>query len=202
MSIARESRTAAEMVVGSLVLFVPDGTEYGTDGNTKKASYENVPTVEEAKAVGKILGEVDSWKWNTEYKTHTRSGFSWKTQRFESRDKKTLTKVKPQFSTVDITPEAWALEFGLDKLPAMGEKAQPFSNASGTINGHLYLFVLDSLRTHGEDGIVANIHMRGELGLQDNTENNGELKKINYEFSVTSFPEDSFENIGLNPDLP
>lgn len=197
--IKRESRTAAEMVVGALVLFVPDGTEYG-EGKT--AGKDNVPTFEEAWAAGSILGMISTFKWNTEYKTVTKEGVSHTTQRYETIDRKILTKVKPQFSTQDVVPEAWALEHGLAALPAKDAAAQPFSNASGVIRGHLYIRLLDSYRTHGEDGEVAQIYLRGDLGLQDNSENNSDLKKVNYEFSVTSFPADGFKNIGLDPDLP
>ncbi len=197
--IEREGRTAAQMVVGALVVFVPDGTSYGQTPTT--ASRDNVPTFEEAMTAGKILGEVKSWKWNTEYKTITKEGVSWETQRYESRDFKILTKVKPQFSTMDIVPEAWALEHGLDVIPEQNATARPFSNASGCLRGHLYISVLDSYRTHGEDGEVAQIYLRGDLSLQDNTENNSDFKTINYEFSVTRFPEDGFKNIGLNPNL-
>ncbi len=197
--ISREKRTLAEMVVGAIVTWVPDGTIYGDD--SLEAGRDNVPTFEEALAAGKCLGMISSFKWNPEYKTVTKEGVNPETQRYESIDRKILTKVKPQFTTQDVTPEAWALEHGLAELPAMAETAQPFSNASGVIRGHLFITVLDSYRTHGEDGEVAQIYLRGDLGLQDHTENNSDLKKVNYEFNVTKFPADGFKNIGLNPEL-
>lgn len=198
MSIEREKRTAAEMVIGAICTFVPDGTEYA-EGKT--ADKNNVPTFEEALAAGNNLGMISSFKWNPEYKTVTKEGVNPETQRYETVDRKILTKVKPQFTTQDVTPEAMALEHGLAVLPEMAATAQPFSNSSGVIRGHLYIQLLDSYRTHGEDGEVAQIYLRGDLGLQDHTENNSDLKKTNYEFSVTRFPADGFKNIALDPAL-
>lgn len=198
MSIEREKRTAAEMVIGAICFFVPDGTEYG-DGKT--ADKNNVPTFEEALAAGLNLGMISTFKWNPEYKTVTKTGVNPETQRYETVDRKILTKVKPQFSTQDVTPEAMALEHGMVKLPELSATAQPFSNSSGVIRGNLYILLLDSYRTHGEDGEIAQIYLRGDLGLQDHTENNDDLKKVNYEFSVTRFPADGFKNIALDPAL-
>ena len=198
MSIEREKRTAAEMVIGAICLFVPDGTEYG-DGKT--ADKNNVPTFEEALAAGLNLGMISTFKWNAEYKTVTKTGVNPETQRYETVDRKILTKVKPQFSTQDVTPEAMALEHGMAKLPEQSATAQPFSNSSGVIRGNLYILLLDSYRTHGEDGEIAQIYLRGDLGLQDHTENNDDLKKVTYEFSVTRFPADGFKNSALDPAL-
>lgn len=199
MSIAIDSRTAAEVVIGALVYWVPDGATYGQESKT--ASKDNVPTYEEAVALGRCLGMISSWKWNTEYKTITKSGVDPETQRYTETDRRILTKVKPQFTTQDVTPEAYALEHGLAAVPAAGSTAQPFSNASGSLRGHLYVALLDSLRTTGEDGELAQIYLRGDLSLQDATENNSELKQVNYEFSVTRFPADGFKNIAMAAEL-
>ena len=61
MSIEREKRTAAEMVIGAICLFVPDGTEYG-DGQA--AGKNNVPTFEEALAAGLNLGMISTFNEN------------------------------------------------------------------------------------------------------------------------------------------
>ena len=199
MSIRIDSRTTAEIIFGSLVYWVPDGAQYG-DGN-KVASKDNVPTFDEAIKLGRCLGEIFSWKWNSEYKTITKKGVDPETQRHTETDRKILTKVKPTFSTQDVTPEAYALEHGLSDSPAIGETVRPFTNASGSLRGHLYIVLLDSLRTNGEDGELAQIHLRGDLALADNTENTDDLKQINYEFNVTQFPEDGFKNIGIDPEM-
>lgn len=199
MSINIDSRTTAEIIFGSLVYWVPDGAEYG-DGN-KTASKDNVPTFEEAIKLGRCLGMISSWKWNSEYKTITKKGVDPETQRHTETDRKILTKVKPTFSTQDVTPEAYALEHGLAEIPAIGETVRPFTNASGSLRGHLYIVLLDSLRTNGEDGELAQIHLRGDLALADNTENTDDLKQINYEFNVTQFPEDGFKNLAINPEM-
>ena len=195
MSIERERRTAAEMVIGAICLFVPDGTEYG-DGQT--AGKNNVPTFEEALSAGLNLGMISTFKWNPEYKTVTKTGVNPETQRYETVDRKILTKVKPQFSTQDVTPEAMALEHGMAELPALSETAQPFSNSSGVIRGHLYIVLLDSYRTHGEDGGQGEVCLRGDLGLADIPEHTNQLDTYNWRLDVTDVPADGFKNTGLD----
>lgn len=197
MSIAIDSRTAAEVVLGALVYWVPDGAQYGNGDTQQVADKNNVPTFEEAVALGRCLGMISGWKWNTEYKTITKNGVDPETQRYTETDRRILTKVKPQFTTQDVTPEAYALEHGMTEIPKVGETAQPFSNASGSLRGHLYVALLDSLRTTGEDGELAQIYLRGDLSLQDATENNNDLKQVNYEFTVTKIPADGFKNLGI-----
>lgn len=201
MSIRPESRTSAETILGGLIYWVADGDTIGTDDNTKTASRTNPPTPEEAIALGKCLGMVKSWKWGAEYRTIAKEGVNPETQKYEKRETKILDKVKPTFTTQDITPEAFMLEHGLAELPAIGNTCRPFSNARGTLRGHLLLVEVDSYRTHGEDGELATVLLRGDLGLAESGENNGELKEITYELSVTTFPEDGFKNVGISADL-
>ena len=73
MAIAAESRTSAEIVRGSLVYWVPDGTTYGTE--PQESSRTNVPTFEEAISTGLCLGMLQKFKWGTEYKTLTKLGY-------------------------------------------------------------------------------------------------------------------------------
>lgn len=199
MSIRPESRTNAETILGSIIYFVADGTALGSEDKT--SSLHTTPTADEARTHGKCLGMVKSWKWNTEYRTLTKEGVNPATQQYEKHDVKVLDKVKPNFTTQDITPEAYMLEHGLAELPAIGESTRPFANARGTLRGHIVIVEVDSYRTHGEDGELASVTLRGDLGLAESSENNGELKEVNYEFSVTSFPADGFRNIAIDSTL-
>lgn len=199
MSIKTESRTMAEIIEGAVVYWVPDGEPYGTGDKT--ASKDNVPTFEEAVQVGKVLGCISNFKLGAEYKTVTKkAAVNPETQRYESRDLKILQKVKPTFTTQDVNPEAYALEHGLQAIPAVGESCQPFANASGVLRGHLYIQLLDSGRTSGEDGEIAQLYFRGDLGLGEAADNTDEFKTINYEFNVTSLPQDGFKNIAIMPE--
>lgn len=194
-----ESRTDAAIVRGAIIWFVQDGDSYGADGKT--ASKTNIPAMEEAIAVGKCLGEVKTWGWGAEYKTLAKEGVNPETQRYETREYKTLDKLKPKFSTMDVTPEAYALEHGLESLPDINETARPFTNASGSLRGWLYIQELDSFRTHGEDGEIAQLYLRGDLSLADAAEHTSDLDTVNYEFAVTSFPADGFKNINIPTSL-
>lgn len=195
MAIAAESRTSAEIIIGSLVYWIPDGTSYGTE--PQESSRDNVPTFEEATGTGLCLGMISSFKWGLEYKTITKMGCDPATQRYTSIDRKILQKVKPTFSTQDVVPEAYALEHGMATIPVIGESAKPFTLASGTQRGWLYIQLLDSLRTSGEDGALAEIHLRGDLGLADSPEHLDDLAKVNYEFTATVIPEDAFKNLAI-----
>lgn len=198
MAIVIESRTAAETMHGGLMMFMPDGMEYAEG---KVVSATEAPTFEEALEHGLCLGMIDTYKWGVEYKTLTKKGYSRETQRWETSERKSITKVKPTFTTQDVNPEALALEYGLAVLPKATETARPFSNVSGQIRGWLYVQVVDALRTNGEDGEVAQVYMRGDLGLADSPEHNDDLMKISYDFNVTKLPEDGFKNIALPTEL-
>lgn len=195
MAIAAESRTSAEIVRGSLVYWVPDGTTYGTE--PQESSRTNVPTFEEAISTGLCLGMLQKFKWGTEYKTLTKLGYDPAIRRFVSRDRKILQKVKPTFSTQDVVPEAYALEHGMATIPAIGESAAPFSNASGTLRGWIYIQFRDALRSLGEGDELAEIHLRGDLGLADSPEWADNLGLVNYEFNCTEIPADAFTNLGI-----
>ncbi len=201
MAFNTNSRTAAEMVFGNRVWFLPDGAEYGTDGNQKTASLTDIPTLEEAKATGRCLGMIDTFKWVPEYKTVTKKGFSHEINGYSKTDHKIRIAVKAQFTTNDVTSEAYVLEYGLMTMPAQGESSMAFSNPSGTLTGWLYVERRAGLNTLPDDDALAEIHVRGLLGLSDNPEHNDDLAKISYEFQVTKTPKDSFKNIGL-PEMP
>lgn len=195
MPIVIESRQQAERVQSAAIWMVPDGTAYGEGAATSGKDAQ--PTLEEAKKVGKFLGTLAKWRVQQEFKTLTKMGANPDTQRYESRDIKILDKVKVLFSSQDVVPEAVALEWGMEELPAVGEAAKPFVLGGGTMRGWLYVETYDHLRTHGEDGNMAEVVMRGDLGLADTPEHTNELDTYNWEFMPTVIPADGFKNVGL-----
>lgn len=196
MPIIIESRQQAERVQSAAIWMVPDGTAYG-DGDSMSGK-DAQPTLEEAKKAGKFLGTLAKWRVQQEFKTLTKMGANPETQRYESRDIKILDKVKVLFSSQDVVPEAVALEWGMEGLPAVGETAKPFALGGGTVRCWLYLETYDHLRTHGEDGNMAEVVMRGDLGLSDTSEHTNELDTYNWEFMPTVIPADGFKNVGFD----
>lgn len=193
------SREEAEIIHGALVYFVQDGDTFGTDGAQKTASKDEVPTFEDAQKNGRFLGSVESWKWNRSYKEFEKSGCRRDTQNYRKTKTYALESVAPEFTLRDINKEAYMLEYGLETLPEVGKTAQPFGNSSGVLRGHLYIVVLDSLRTHGEDGELAAVTLRGELSIPEDSENNGDdLKQVTFRFNVLNYPKDGFKNLGLS----
>lgn len=190
-----ESRSRAESVMGAAVWFVPDGTSYG-EGKT--SSRANQPTFEEARTVGKYLGEVSKWRPEITYTELTKLGASIENQRYTTRKRRIIDQCAVLFSSMDRVPEAAAAEWGLSEMPSVGETAMPFSNASGQQRGWLYLEYWDSLRTHGEDGELGEVSLRGDLGLVDIPEHTNQLDTYNWRLDVTDVPADGFKNTGLD----
>ncbi len=198
MAIAPDSRITAELIEGSVIYFIQDGTELETN---KTSSLANPPTFAEAMTKGVILGTIKNFKFNPEFKTLTKEGVDPDTQQYTTWDVKILQKLKPTFSTMDVVPEAHMLELGLASMPEKGSTAKPFSNTSGVLKGYLAISLLDSYRTLGEDGELAQVLFRGYLGLADTGDNTSDLKTVNYEFQVTYLPSDGFKNIAIETTL-
>lgn len=192
------SRDEAEVIHGALIYFVQDGDKFGEGSSQKTASKDEVPTFEEAEKSGRFLGSVESWKWNRAYKEFEKKGCRRDTRNYRKTKTYALEEVAPEFVTKDINPEAYLLEYGLETLPELKGTAQPFGNSSGVLRGHLYILLVDSLRTHGEDGELAAITLRGELSIPEDSENSGEdLKQVTYKFNVLNYPKDGFKNLGI-----
>lgn len=197
--IQKINRLGAETIHGAIIHFVADGDTIERDGESVTVDATTLPTLDEALAHGKCLGQIYQWKWGVTYKTLTRKGVYPPTQRHTTRDSKILQGVKPTFATQDVNLEALALEYGLKKLPAQGTKVVPFTNAAGCLPGWLFIQVVDSYRTTGSDGNLINVRLRGELGLQDGgSDNVDDLKDVPFEFPITDFSACEFENVGID----
>ncbi len=197
MAMHIERRDASQIIRGARIWFLPDGTPYGQDSPTQNSSLTNIPTFSEAKETGLLVGMIDTFKWAVEYKPVSKKGFSYEVNRYVKDDDKVLTSVKATFTTQDVVPEAFALEYGMSEVPAEGEDAQVFSLASGSRRGWLYMEMTEGYRSLEEDEPLAQIYLRGRLGLSDNPEYNDDLNRISYEFNLTKAPADSFKNLGL-----
>lgn len=195
MPIVIESRSQAESVLGAAVFFVPDGSTYG---ESKTTSRLNRPSFEEARAVGKYLGEVSKWRPEITYTELTKLGASIENQRYNTRKRRIIDQCAVLFSSMDRVPEAAAAEWGMSVMPNVGETATPFANVSGQTRGWLYVEFWDALRTHGEDGGMGEAILRGDLGLVDIPEHTNQLDTYNWRLDVTDVPADGFKNIGLD----
>lgn len=198
MAIKPDSRITAELIEGSVIYFIQDGT---TLEDSKTSSLANPPTFAQAMSKGVILGTIKNFKFNPEFKTLTKEGVDPDTQQYTTWDVKILQKLKPTFSTMDVVPEAHMLELGLASMPDKGSTAKPFSNTSGVLKGYIAISLLDSYRTLGEDGELAQVLFRGNLGLADSGDNTSDLKTVNYEFQVTYLPADGFKNVAIETTL-
>lgn len=191
-------RITAQTVHGAIMHWVQYGDKIERDGEEITIDAKTKPTLEEARALGKCLGQVYQWKWNATYKTLTRKGVHPVTQRHTPVDFKILQSVKPTFSTQDFNKEAAMLEYGITEMPGTGEKVVPFTNASGALEGWLFIEVVDSYRTTGSDYRLAVITMPGSLSLQDTGDNVDDLKDVPFEFSITDASACEFENVGYD----
>ncbi len=204
------SRIESHIVLGAEVYWVPDGTPYGenngqtTNRNNKPAWADVVGQGEEpGSGLGKFLGTVQQWRFNTTYTELEKKGCSVFSHRHESKKYRNILNVAPTFSTQDVVPEAFALLFGLDQIPEAGQSAQPFSNASCSLPGWLYVRVLDSFRATGDaDDELAQIILHGDLRLTDTGELTSDLVSVSFELVVDRYPKDGFTNTAINASLP
>ncbi len=200
MAFSDNPRTSSEMIYLHRVWFVAEGDRYG-EGSTQTAGLTGIPTLEEAKAVGRCLGMIDSFKWVPEYKEVIKKGGSHDFNGYSKYTHRYRIGVKAQFSTQDVTTEAYALEYGMNELPPQGESSMVFGSPGGQMRGWLFIERRAALNTLPDDDALAFIYVWGLLGLQDNPQHSEELATISYDFQVLKTPSDSFTNIGL-PVMP
>ena len=98
---------------------------------------------------------------------------------------KLATKRKMQFTTNDITPEAWELTFGLKEPISSGGKQSVFASGNDTIEVWLVVEITDAYRTETN---LARAVVRGKLSLQNPLDAKSDPAEAQYELSVVSNP--------------
>lgn len=172
--------TKAEMILGARVWFIRSGSQ---DSLENSVGADKLPELPESYAnPGKwtCLGKVRTAKPQTDYKTSEVEGVD-DTGAYKITELKLATKRKLQFSTNDITKEAFELTFGLTKeITASGEQAV-FASGNDTLEGWLLLELTDAYRTVTG---LARITLWGKLSMSNPLEAKSDPALAEYEFDV------------------
>lgn len=180
-------RTNAELILGSRLYICRLGDTVSSGDSSTPISNTFLPDPPESyENPGNwvSLGKIRTLKPQTDYKTADVEGVD-DTGAYKTTELKLATKRKLQFSTNDITPEAFELTFGLSgKITSGGEQAL-FASGSDSIEVWCYVDLTDAYRT--ETGL-ATLCMRGKLSLQNPLEAKSDPAQADYELSVVPNP--------------
>lgn len=174
--------TKAEMILGARVWFARQGANADGQGTNKVAADKmpELPTSYAEPGNWVCLGKIRTAKPQTDYKTADVEGVD-DTGAYKVTELKLATKRKLQFSTNDITKEAFELTFGLLKeITSSGEQAV-FASGSDTIEGWLVLELTDAYRTVTG---LAQITLWGKLSMQNPLEAKSDPALAEYNFDV------------------
>lgn len=177
-------RLDAATILGARVWIVTIGqTITGGSGENNKVSDTVLPELPESYANPGdwiALGKVRSAKPQTDYKTADVEGVD-DTGAYKVTEMKLAQKRKLQFSTNDITPEAFQMTFGLTAAIVDGEEQAVFASGNDSLEVWACYEMTDAYRT--QTGI-ARILVRGVLGLQNPLEAKSDPAQADYELSV------------------
>lgn len=178
----------AEMILGARVYFAEAGTSGSYDNTVSKASAPTLPSAyNKLSAPWKALGKIRTAKPTTEYKSSDVEGVD-DTGGYKTTELKLATKHKIQFSTNDITAEAFELAFGLTgKLS--GSSATPFASGSGSKEGWLCFEFTDAYRN--KLGLTKAL-LWGNLNLLNPLEAKSDPALAEYNFDVLANTLNSF----------
>lgn len=175
-------RMQAEMILGSRVWMARIGSPADESG-ANTISDTMLPELPESYAnpgVWTCLGKISTAKPSTDYKTADVEGVD-DTGAYKVTELKLATKRKLQFSTNDITPEAFELTFGLTSAITSGGEQAVFASGSDSIECWLALELTDAYLTETN---LARITLRGKLSLQNPLEAKSDPAQADYELSV------------------
>lgn len=180
-------RLDAAMILGSRLWICRIGTEVtsgeGSSATTTAVSDSFVPEPPASLAqpgAWTPLGKLRSFKPQTDYKQSEVEGVD-DTGAYKTTELKLATKRKLQFSTNDITPEAFELTFGLKGAITSGAVKQLFESGNDSIEVWAYVDLTDAYRS--ETGL-ASFPVRGTLSLQNPLEAKSDPAQADYELSV------------------
>lgn len=177
-------RLDAATILGARVWIVTIGQSItGGSGENNTVSDAVIPELPESYANPGdwiALGKVRTAKPQTDYKTADVEGVD-DTGAYKVTEMKLAQKRKLQFSTNDITPEAFQMTFGLTSAIVDGEEQAVFASGNDSLEVWACYELTDAYRT--QTGI-ARILVRGVLGLQNPLEAKSDPAQADYELSV------------------
>lgn len=181
-------RLDAATILGARLWIVTIGqTITGGSGENNKVSDAVIPELPESYANPGdwlTLGKVRTAKPQTDYKTADVEGVD-DTGAYKVTEMKLAQKRKLQFSTNDITPEAFQMTFGLTSAIVEGEEQAVFASGNDSLEVWACYELTDAYRT--QTGI-ARILVRGVLSLQNPLEAKSDPAQADYELSVKPNP--------------
>lgn len=177
-------RLDAATILGARVWIVTIGQSItGGSGENNTVSDTVLPELPESYANPGdwiALGKVRTAKPQTDYKTADVEGVD-DTGAYKVTEMKLAQKRKLQFSTNDITPEAFQMTFGLTSAIVDGEEQAVFASGNDSLEVWACYELTDAYRT--QTGI-ARILVRGVLSLQNPLEAKSDPAQADYELSV------------------
>lgn len=180
------NRLDAAMILGSRAWIAKIGaTISGGSNNTVSDTVMPEPPTSLAEPGDWLtLGKIRSTKPQTDYKIAEVEGVD-DTGAYKVTELKLAQKRKLQFSTNDITEEAFQMTFGLLEEIGEGTEQALFASGNDSIEVWLCLELTDAYRA--ELGI-AKMFMRGKLSLQNPLEAKSDPAQADYELSITPNP--------------
>lgn len=177
-------RLDAATILGARLWIVTVGqTITGGSGENNKVSDSVLPELPESYANPGdwiALGKIRTAKPQTDYKTADVEGAD-DTGAYKVTEMKLAQKRKLQFSTNDITPEAFQMTFGLTSAIVEGEEQAVFASGNDSLEVWACYELTDAYRA--QTGI-ARILVRGTLSLQNPLEAKSDPAQADYELSV------------------
>ena len=177
-------RLDAATILGARLWIVTIGqTITGGSGENNKVSDTVLPELPESYADAgdwQPLGKIRTAKPQTDYKTADVEGVD-DTGAYKITEMKLAQKRKLQFTTNDVTPEAFQMTFGLTAAIVDGEEQAVFASGNDSLEVWACYELTDAYRT--QTGI-ARILVRGTLSLQNPLEAKSDPAQADYELSV------------------
>ncbi len=177
-------RLDAATILGARVWIVTIGqTITGGSGENNKVSDTVLPELPESyENPGDwiSLGKIRTAKPQTDYKTADVEGVD-DSGAYKVTELKLAQKRKLQFSTNDITTEAYQMTFGLTSAIVDGEEQSVFASGNDSLEVWAVYELTDAYRT--QTGI-ARILVRGVLSLQNPLEAKSDPAQADYELSI------------------
>lgn len=177
-------RLDAATILGARVWIVTIGqTITGGGGENNTVSDAVLPELPESYANPGdwiCLGKIRTAKPQTDYKTADVEGVD-DTGAYKVTELKLATKRKLQFTTNDITPEAFQMTFGLTAPIVDGEEQAVFASGSDSLEVWAVYELTDAYRT--QTGIARAL-VRGVLSLQNPLEAKSDPAEAAYELSI------------------
>ncbi len=190
-------RMNAEMIAGARIWICKLGTQTG-GSSSNTVSNSVLPELPESYAVPGdwlSLGKIKTMTPQTDYKTADVEGVD-DSGAYKVTELKLATKRKINFTTNDITPEAWQLTFGLTQDITATAEQDVFASGNDSLEVWLVLEVTDAYRTETN---LRRAVLRGKLSLQNPLEAKSDPAEAAYTLSVQANALASFVENALVP---